>query len=141
MWHGCKRKSLLSVDIPRLMHSNSCYGLALHQTVKESDPVLNDVTLAEELLPDTTVYWVAYPISREPIPLHANLLFKYRNDIAKFNFELLRMRPDQRRATDDDSWEDVKDLARRLKLWYEQLPECLQYRPDRPLPYGIVELQ
>jgi hypothetical protein len=86
------------------------------------------------------VYWIPYPIQREPTPFYPAVLLHHRCGLTQLAYDLNALMvcaPEPDNA--EQFWHSSKDLFRRLQHWYYSLPGDLRYL--REMPASIYELQ
>ncbi|PPJ53213.1 hypothetical protein CBER1_11787 [Cercospora berteroae] len=87
-----------------------------------------------EVLPDTTYYWIGYPFRTEPIPFRANSLFAQQCRLTRLLWEATNILIWQASALDGhrEHATVVRKLSTQLKEWRERLPQELHFGARTP---------
>ncbi|KAM3419817.1 hypothetical protein BST61_g3148 [Cercospora zeina] len=88
----------------------------------------------DQVLPDTTQYWIGYPLRSEPIPFRANSMFLQQCRFTRFLWGATNILIWQ--ASELDAHREhaakVQKLSAQMDEWHHDLPRDLQFHAEIP---------
>ncbi|KAF2721038.1 hypothetical protein K431DRAFT_84247 [Polychaeton citri CBS 116435] len=97
-------------------------GDAFQDILPEETPILDDV------LPDTVLFWVGYPIQKKPVRFRMNLMMRQRRKLIYLLWDTCKIVSTKNQSCDrEELWRNVQDVAAKLYEWHQVLPAELGY--------------
>ena len=118
----------------------SAFGLGLFRAPNSLAVTLSDAP-DQVQLPDSTAYWIGYPLYRQTIPYRRNLLMLERWKLTKYTWELMDLlfSAEMPQRSKPELCKASEALAEKIERWYSEIHPELRYAAN--MPAGLYEFQ